>query len=387
MTMPTDSQEIRRSILSKWNESLSKYGNLFSSDSISGTSPPSVFVGSYNYPKVFVGPMVPPIHGNTELLDNPEKWKGRTLEEIINFRLKLVRGIQQIPIEQTEGRYIENLQEVTMSSKPTDLDLIFNKKISSNISIDGESAPFGPIGEIKSAKFSGSTSTKPIEKIFYDKDMKAQDAVLKLYNSGIEISKIQKCFSIGMVGKKRKLVPTKWSITATDDIISKSIVEEILENNLIDISKVFSYEHLGNIFSVILFPHRWIFEMVEAWYSNGILGFGSDNEDARGINHPPHIAGAYFAAKLAVSEYLLKNEIQAGVLIFREIQPEYAIPVGVWQVREGIREAMKQTPQIITSFNDALEIASTKTSISKNEWIANGNITNMVRQKTLSDYI
>jgi len=386
MAMPIDSQEIRRSILSKWNESLSKYGNLFSSNSISGTSPPSVFVGSYNYPKVFVGPMVPPVHGNTELLDNPEKWKGKTLEEIINFRLKLVRGIQQIPIEQTEGRYMENLQEVTMSSKPTDLDLIFNKKISSNISVDGESAPFGPIGEIKSAKFSGSTSTKPIEKIFYDKDMKAQDAVLKLYNSGIEISKIQKCFSIGMMGQKRKLVPTKWSITATDDIISKSIVNEILENNLIDTSKVFSYEHLGNIFSVILFPHRWIFEMVEAWYSNGILGFGSDNEDARGINHPPHIAGAYFAAKLAVSEYLLKNKIQAGVLIFREIRPEYAIPVGVWQVREGIREAMKQKPQIITKFNNALEIAAAKTSVSKNEWIKNGKMTDMVRQKTMLDF-
>jgi len=385
--MQTDSQEIRRSILSKWNESLSKYGNLFSSDSISGTSPPSVFVGSYNYPKVFVGPMVPPIHGNTELLDNPEKWKGKTLEEIINFRLKLVRGIQQIPIEQTEGRYIENLQEVTMSSKPTDLDLLFNKKISSNVSIDGESAPFGPIGEIKSAKFSGTRSTKQIEKIFYDKDMKAQDAVLKLYNSGIEISKIQKCFSIGMIGQKRKLVPTKWSITATDDIISKSIVNEILENNLIDTCNIFSYEHLGNIFSIILFPHRWIFEMVEAWYSNGILGFGSDYEDARGINHPPHIAGAYFAAKLAVSEYLSKNKIQAGVLIFREIRPEYAVPVGVWQVREGIREAMKQKPQIITKFNDALEIAVTKTSVSKKEWIKNGNITNMIRQKTLLDYI
>jgi len=387
MTMPTDSQEIRRSILSKWNESLSKYGNLFSSDSISGTSPPSVFVGSYNYPKVFVGPMVPPVHGNTELLDNPEKWKGKTLEEIINFRLKLVRGVQQTPIEQTEGRYIENLQEVTMSSKPTDLDLIFKKKISSNVSVDGESSPFGPIGEIKSAKFSGSVSTKPIEKIFYDRDMKAQDAVLKLYNSGIEISKIQKCFSIGMLGQKRRLVPTKWSITATDDIISKSIVEEILENSVIDTCKIFSYEHLGNIFSVVLFPHRWIFEMVEAWYSNGILGFGSDYEDARGINHPPHIAGAYFAAKLAVSEYLLKNKIQAGVLIFREIRPEYSIPVGVWQVREGVREAMKQKPQIIIKFNDALEIAATKTSVSKNEWIKNGNITNMMRQKTLLDYI
>ena len=162
--MSSDSQEIRRSILAKWHESLSKYGNLFSSDSISGTSPPSVFVGSYNYPKVFVGPMVPPIHGNTELLDSPEKWKGKSLEEIINFRLNLVRGIQKTSVDQTEGRYIENLQEVTMSSKPTDLDLIFNKKVSSNVSIDGESAPFGPVGEIKSAKFSGSMSSVPIEK-------------------------------------------------------------------------------------------------------------------------------------------------------------------------------------------------------------------------------
>jgi len=385
--MHSDSQEIRRSILSKWHESLSKYGNLFSSDSISGTSPPSVFVGSHNYPKVFVGPMVPPIHGNTELLDSPEKWKGRTLEEIINFRLKLVRGIQKMSIEQTEGRYIENLQEVTMSSKPTDLDLIFSKNVSSNISIDGESAPFGPVGEIKSAKFSGSTSTKPIEKIFYDRDMKAHDAILKLYNSGIEISKIQKCFSIGMLGTKRKLVPTKWSITATDDIISKSIVEKILENNLIDVCKIFSYEHLGNIFSVILFPHRWIFEMVEAWYSNGVLGFGSDNEDARGMKHPPHIAGAYFSAKLAVSEYLLKNKIQAGVLIFREIRSEYAIPVGVWQVREGIREAMRQKPKIMSDFNQALQLASGKTSISKNEWVKNGKIINMINQKTILDFI
>ena len=385
--MPTDSQDIRRSILSKWNESLSKYGNLFSSDSISGTSPPSVFVGSYNYPKVFVGPMVPPIHGDTSLLDNPEKWKGRSLEEIINFRLNLVRGVQKTGIEETEGRYIENLQEITMSEKPTDLDLVFMKNTSADISMDGESAPFGPTGEIKSAKFSGSTSAKPIEKIFYDKDMKAQDAVLKLYNSGIEISKIQKCFSIGMLGKKRKLVPTKWSITATDDIISKSIVKEILENSVIDTCKVFSYEHLGNMFSVILFPHRWIFEMIEGWYSNGVLGFGSDSEDARGIDHPPRIAGAYFAAKLGVSEYLLKNKIQAGVLIFREIRPEYAIPVGVWQVREGIREAMKQKPETASNFNHALDLASAKTSVSKKEWIVNGDIINRVRQKTILDFI
>ncbi len=384
--MSSDSQKIRRLILANWNETLSKHGNLFSSDSISGTSPPSVFVGSYNYPKVFVGPMVPPIHGDTSLLDSPEKWTGKSLEDIVNFRLNLVRGIQKISIDQTDGRYIENLQEVTMSSKPIDSDLIFEKSPSSNISIDGESAPFGPIGKIKSAKFSGTTSVKSIEKTYYDKDLKAQDAVLNLYNSGIEISKIQKCFSIGMLGQKRKLVPTKWSITATDDIICKSLTDEILDYSLIDSCKVFSFSHLGNIFSVVLFPHRWIYEMIEAWYSNGALGFGSDCEDARGIDHSPAIAGAYFAAKLGVLEYLSKNKIQAGVIILREIRPEYAVPVGVWQIREGIRQAMMQSPTVSDDFDAALLLASSKMSISKSEWLAHGNILALMRQKTLSDF-
>ena len=384
--MSFSSQEIRRSILVKWHETLSKHGNLFSSDSVSGSSPPSVFVGSHNYPKVFVGPMVPPIHGDTTLLDSPEQWSGKSLEDIVNFRLNLVRGIQKVGIDQTDGRYIESLQELAMSSKSIDSDLMFQKSTTSNISLDGESAPFGPIGEIKSVKFSGTTTVKSIEKIYYDKDLKAQDAVLNLYNSGIEISKIQKCFSIGMLGKKRKLVPTKWSITATDDIICKSLTDEVLDFSLIDSCRVFSHEHLGNIFTVVLFPHRWIYEMIEAWYSNGVMGFGSDFEDARGIDHPPAIAGAYFAAKLGVLEYLVKMKIQAGVVILREIRPEYAIPVGVWQVREGIREAMKKIPTVADDFSHALSLASQKMSISKSEWLAHGNIIGLIRQKVLSDF-
>jgi len=241
--------------LTRWHENLLKYSNLFSSDSVSGSSPPSVFVGSYNYPKVFVGPMVPPIHGDTSLLDDPEKWINKSLEEIVNFRLRLIRGVQKISINQIHGRYMENLQEFTMSSKPADSDLQFTKTTAS-VSLDGENAPFGPIGEIKSAKFFPSSANKSIEKIFYDKDLKAQDAVLNLYNSGIEISKIQKCFSIGMLGKNRKIVPTKWSITATDDIISKSLADEILNYPLIDSYKLFFYKHLGKLFSIVLFPHR-----------------------------------------------------------------------------------------------------------------------------------
>ncbi len=384
--MHANSQDIRRTILAKWHENLSKYGNFISSDSVSGSSPPSIFVGSYSYPSVFVGPMVPPVHGDTELLDSPEQWSGKSLEEIVNFRLNLVRGIQKVSVDQTEGRYIENLQELAMSTKPADSDLEFHNSTSSNISLDGESAPFGPVGKIKSAKFSNSSAEKSIEKIFYDKDLKAQDAVLTLYNSGIQISKIQKCFSIGMLGKDRKLVPTKWSITATDDIISKSLTKQILDYSLIDSCRVFSFEHLGNLFSIILFPHRWIYEMIEAWYSNGILGFGSDFEDARGIDHPPAIAGAYFAAKLAVAEYLAKNKIQSGVLILREIRPEYAIPIGVWQIREGVRSAMSQKYLIADNFENGLDIATKKMSISKNEWLSQGNIIKLLKQKTIADF-
>ncbi|HSF28589.1 MAG TPA: hypothetical protein VLA53_06180, partial [Nitrosopumilaceae archaeon] len=51
MLLGRTAAEIRKAIESNWNEYLSKYGNLFSSDFISGSTPPSVFVGSYGYPK------------------------------------------------------------------------------------------------------------------------------------------------------------------------------------------------------------------------------------------------------------------------------------------------------------------------------------------------
>ena len=381
-----DSSDIRKGIQSRWEEYLSTHANLFTSDSLDGASPPSVFVGSYGYPKVSVGPMVPPMHGDTTLLDSPELWVGKSLEEIVNFRLSLIRGIKNIPINEPNGRYIENLHEVAMSSRPIDSELHFYKNPKPVASIDGESAPFGPVGEVTSAKFSSTSSDKSIQRAYYDHDLKAQDAVVSLYNRGIEISKIQKCFSVGMFGKKRKLVPTKWSITATDSIIAESLVSEILEFDLIDSCRVFSHDHLGNLFSVVLFPHRWLFENQEAWHTGNGIGFGSDIEDAKGIDHPPVTAGAFFAAKLGVAEYLLEKKCQASALVLREIRPEYAVPVGVWQIREAIRSAMKNEPYIAENFDDGITFAAKRMSVSKSEWLSKGNMLNMLKQKSISDF-
>ena len=70
----------------------------------------------------------------------------------------------------------------------------------------------------------------------------------------------------------------------------------------------------------------------------------------------------------------------------REIRPEYAIPVGARQVREGIREAMKKKPLLGDNFDHALSLASKSMSISKSEWLSHGDIGKLMRQKTISDF-
>ena len=104
--------------------------------------------------------------------------------------------------------------------------------------------------------------------------------------------------------------------------------------------------------------------MQEAWYDNeGNLGVGIDFENANGLSHYPSIGGAYYAARLAVAEYLFKKRHRAAALILREIRTEYAIPVGVWQIREGIRKALDGESNQFDNFNKALSFACVNLSV------------------------
>ena len=115
----------------------------------------------------------------------------------------------------------------------------------------------------------------------------------------------------------------------------------------------------------IISDSSWMYHVV----FGHVLGFGSDHEDARGINHAPAIAGAYHASKLAVAEHLYERKMQAGSIVLREIRPEYSIPVGVWQVREGVRSALTCRPVVSESLHDSLNVACLHSSISKSEWL------------------
>jgi len=384
--------EIKRRLEQNWIQFLAANSARLSMDTLDGASPPSVFVGRYGYPKVRIGPMMPPIHGDTTVYDKTEMWVGKTLEEIANLRLSLVRGVMSVNVGDTTGRYIENLQELAMSERPAESEATFEKKpladaeLGRELRLNTEAAPFGPAAPIKTFKASSLSADQKIESAFYDGDLRAKDAVMELYKKGIETSSIHRILSVGMLGlkKNRKLVPTRWSITATDDIISASVVRQNEANESIDMFEVRQYSHLGNYYSVILIPDSiWSFEMIESWYAgDGKMATGADYEDARGLDHYPSIAGAYFAARLAVAEHLSKRRRKAAALVLREIHPEYVMPVGVWQIREGVREALKKPAKAFDGLDGAVAFACSTMSQSRTDMLRHSQLYRNFRSQT-----
>jgi DNA repair protein NreA len=370
--------EIKKKLEENWIQFIKANSAKLSLGTIDGSSPPSIFVGRYGYPKVRIGPMIPPLHGDTTILDRTELWTGKSIEEIANYRLSLVLGTMNVNVHDiSSSRYLENMQELAMSERPAEAEATFEKRpvadahMQKELRLDHEATPFGPAAPLRGFNVSSLSADQRIETAYYDTDLRAAEAMMELYRRSVEISIIQRVLSMGMLGvkKKRKLVPTRWSISATDDIISSMLVKEIAMNPTIDLFEVTRYSHLANYYSIILIPnHRWIFEMIESWFtSRGQVATGADNEDERGLNHNPTIAGAYFAARLAVAEHLARRHKKAGAIVLREIHPNYVMPLGVWQIREGVREALKNPPQKFERFDHAMSFACSYMSVSKNE--------------------
>jgi hypothetical protein len=289
------------------------------------------------------------------------------------------------------------MQELAMSERPVESEATFEKKpladigLEKEIRLNADAAPFGPAAPLKTFKMSSISADQRVEAAYYDTDLRASDAVMELYKRGVETSSIHKVLSVGMLGlkKNRKLVPTRWSISATDDVISSRLAKENETSPAIDLFEVTQYSHLANYYSVILIPDdMWSFEMIESWFtSGGQIATGADYEDARGLDHYPTIAGAYFAARLAVAEHLARRRRKAAALILREIHPEYVMPLGVWQIREGVREALKKPAQKFESLDRAVSFASAGMSVSRQEIARKSKLWHAFKNQTrISDF-
>ena len=87
------------------------------------------------------------------------------------------------------------------------------------------------------------------------------------YKDKIKIDHLQKLLSIGLLGKKanRRMVPTRWSITATDDTISKEHLKKIRYFGQLNQITLYSGNFLGNYIEALLLPGSFTFEAIEAW--------------------------------------------------------------------------------------------------------------------------
>jgi len=358
----------------------SKRVNLLESEQIEGSSPPAVFVGRIGYPYVRAGPLIPPELGDTSLYDRPEAWFGMGLEKILEFRLGLVRGTFPVNVRRAEnaGRLMEITLEMALSEISVDSNTKFKKKPRKIFLLDDEVQPMGPLAPLEDLKIYSIRSDPRLEKAFEDTDLKAQLAVVKLYKEGVEVSRIQRAFSVGAFGIKtqRRLVPTRWSITAVDDMIGVWLREMyVKEMSFLDEYRAYLLEAYGNRWAIIMFPGPWRYESIEAWYPgttwnpDGMsIAFIADYEEHWGRKGYASMGGCYYAARLAVLERLNQEARQATVLVLREIHKDSLLPLGVWLVRESVRAALKRRPAKSQDLNEILKLVDSFLNIPLNQW-------------------
>ncbi len=384
-------------ILSK-AESLVKHLPRLDSERIDGSSPPGAFVGHVGYPKVYLGPLIPPSKGDTRLLDTPELWLGKDIQTIIDYRFSLVRGKSLVDIHDAvdPGRYLLDLHDLALSSSSVEVDAKFRKKPRMAVTLSENTQPFGPSAMIQEMRIAPSTGEKKLEAVYYDGDQLAVGGMVELYEDGVQVSRIQRILSLGMLGvqEQRKVVPTRWSITAVDDTLSKNLRESVKHYPPVDKFQVYRYEYLDNVYAAILSPRNWEFEWIEAWFpgtawnQTGVVpALMGDHEPYEGRTTYASVGGCYYSTRLAVAEALERMQRQASALVLREIRPGYILPVGVWNVRESVRAALKTKPFIFDTFGQALGFACEKLAIPVKTWTKSSMlIRNELVQRRLNQY-
>ncbi len=343
-------------------------------------SAPSLFIGSYGYPRVSGGPLL------IDDPDNPPHWlsEGRSIEDIVGIRARTIRGTTGI------RRYTDNLQEIALSDRPVEVEVAFERPVTFDLTFDGTVAPVGMSGTMKRMEVTGNTHIdRLVDRVTSDTDMSATEACAALTASDVDVYRITQLFSAGLLGRKRTFVPTRWAITAVDDTVSTRLKKEIAKYPQLEEIRLFSGEVFGNRIVCILVPGDWKYEMVEIWNRHTLWGGEEDVivQDREGIvkrGYSP-ISGAYYSARLAACEYLSSIRRCARVILIRSISNEYWAPLGTWVVREAARQAMANPARICPSLDAAMNEASARLGF--DHWVPYSTlIPELKSQKTLFQF-
>lgn len=366
---------------------------------LSGSSPPGVFVGRYGYPRVSFGPLLSPEHGSTELLDSPEDWVGRSVSEVVGFRTGLVRGTSPIRVTDAEQpiRLLEDLQLLGIAAESAESETVFRRPPRGHIALSDSAPPFGPSAPIERFRLDVRRVDPHLDRLSSDTAANARVAVGELYQRGVRVSRIQRAFSVGTLGRRgrRRLVPTRWSITAVDDLLSKQNLEKVRLLPELSEIRVHRLTALDNRWLIALLPGAYRYESIETWYPNTLwnpspssLVIMGDHEGHDGRTTYASIGGCYYAARLATSEALLALGRQAGVVVLREVHPGEILPLGVWNVREYVRAAMARPAERLATLDELGATISATFAIPLPRWLRSSAVLHDARtQRRLDDWL
>ncbi len=375
----------------------------------SGTSPPSVFVGRYGYPKVNLSPLLPFRHleeGEARGLDAPSDWYGKDLEEIIALRSQLYRvrtrhnvkpgGVGGVGGIGGEEKMLEAARSLALSARPLDVEVGLKRAITSSqsVKLDAFAQPMGPAVEPRRVDVVDNPLVpRRVDALVGDGDAPASTALEELFHTGISLEHITRLLSVGLLGQehRRRMVPTRWSITAADDTIGKHLIPTVTDLPTVDKPRVYHADYIGNNIFILMLPRIWSFEMVETWMKGAFWASAtrimSDWEDYRGRKeYAGNITGAYYAARLAVLEHMLKKGKQATAVVYREITERYLAPLGVWVIRETARSALEQEGIGFETLDQALEYITK--NVRAKPWAARSALIERYKvQSSLDDFV
>ena len=283
----------------------------------------------------------------------------KTYSEIFKTKARNIFGsTKEFHIKTQNKKIKEDLTDIYKAKNPVEFSSKFENYLHfDKIVLNKTAGIIGSKNELKSIDTTGNLQTSKSIENFSTKDIKAREAIISLYKKGISEHQIINLLSLGTFGINfnKKIVPTKWAISAFDQTIERHLHKEIINFKEISHFEIYEYTNKGNEFIIILHPHYFLGEVIESFLNKGryIIEYDYIPQDNSFKLQTPQTAGGFWATKLGIHEHLIKRKKQAAYTSIRIIEG-YDIPLGVVLVRECIREALLKAPVFKSSNEDEM---------------------------------
>lgn len=375
-------KDVKFEVIKKLVDTRFKYRELGKISRLDSISPPSVFIGSkLKYPLVNIGILSPlDKDENAWIYDDEKYWAENNFQvgEVLKLRDSLLNSRFKSNVKAVNSlqgkKFVQIAQKIAVAYKPVDVEIELNKSLNFKNKRDKILTPHGLRASLKKAKVVGNVKVhKKVDKVIND-DIKASEALKFLYKNDFSEYSLNKILSVGVLGlkKNRRFVPTRWSITATDDMIAKDLLKQVKDYKILENYELYFGEFLGNQYMIFLIPEIWSYELFElylpksSWNPSSEIKASTDYENFYGRKkYAFATAGGYYATRLPILEFLNQRKRQASILVVRIETPGYWAGLGVWVVRESVRKSLNNKGFV---FRDLNELLNSGKQIGKNKF-------------------